>query len=154
MSGDEYDKVIDAIYAEYAPKMQAVLDNVRSLLVNEMGWWAGDSYDLSDEEYEWRFSAAPTEANQGDDPAIDVSLTLGEARVFGDEDRAPFGVSFRLDIVGYGGRIIGGFAPYNYTDQCWVDGSDADAVAERWQLVEDADLSSIPALINEYREAS
>ena len=143
---DEYDAVIDALHVQYTPKMQAVLGEVRAIFVDQIGWWAGDTYDMDDEEYVWTFQAAPTEFGKGDDPAIDVSITLGEAVVFGDGESNPFGVSFRLDIVGYGGRIIGGIAPYNYTEDCWVDGTDADAVAARWQLIQDANLTEIPAL--------
>jgi hypothetical protein len=42
------------------------------------------------------------------------------------------GLTFRLDVVEYGGRIICGYTPYNYTEKCWVDANDAEAVKTRW----------------------
>ncbi len=37
--------------------------------------------------------------------------------------------------------------PYNYTDDVWVDARDADAVATRWACLADADLPTIPELL-------
>lgn len=57
------------------------------------------------------------------------------------------GVNFGLDIVEYGGIILGGLAPFNYSPEVWVDSRNPDAVLARWHVFEDADISDIPDLI-------
>lgn len=65
---------------------------------------------------------------------IDVNLAMVFASSYGETGpTCEEGVTFRIDIVEHGGRILGGCCPDNYTDACWVDANDKEAVEKRWQ---------------------
>ncbi len=52
----------------------------------------------------------------------------------------------------YGGRIIGGFCPYNYSEDVWVKASDRTAVYERFELFKNGcDPLAVVSLIEERR---
>ena len=59
-------------------------------------------------------------------------MTIVEEKV--REGGSGLGVNFSCDISGWGGVIIGGFTPHNYTDECWVSRRDPEAIAERWRV--------------------
>lgn len=157
---EDYDTVIDAIHEDFEPRAMNRLHDIKVFLHNVFGWESTNTYDMDDEEYQWHFTTGEhltLENGDASETGIDVSLTLGEAIVFGDggvDGEFPYGVSFRLDFVGYGGQIIGGIAPYNYTPECWVDGKDRSAVEERFALVESASLHELPNLIEDYLVAT
>lgn len=139
---DDYHDVMDAIKARYEVRVLAKLTEIREFIEANQGHDCGDVFSIDDEEYDWRFMV-----EQDTPHAYDVSITQGEAVVFGDE---AYGVSWRIDFVGESGRIIGGFAPYNYTSSCWVDAKDPDAVEVRFQAIEAASLHDLPILIENY----
>ena len=109
----------------------------------------GEPSDFSDDCYRWSIVMEPTDPEMRDDPehVIDLTLDLSEAVQFGDEPET--GIAFHFSMTGWGGRILGVMAPYNYTDQVWVDARDPHAVVKRWRLFEDADMSILPDLAEE-----
>lgn len=46
--------------------------------------------------------------------------------------------NFVIDIVEHGGRIVGNFSPYNYTDKCWCDYDDDTEWNSRLSMCEEA----------------
>ena len=57
----------------------------------------------------------------------------------GDADDGVYGVhgNVILDIVEHGGRIVGGFAPYNYSDRVWADYDDDREWEHRLEIMND-----------------
>jgi hypothetical protein len=78
------------------------------------------------------------------DENVDISFKLCESEECDGEEG---GVNFALDIVEVSGRIIGGLTPYNYSDSCWVNRKDKQAVEERFRILEQADENDIPLLL-------
>jgi hypothetical protein len=102
--------------------------------------------DLSGDDYKWGLRVWRAGETRGED-CVDVNVELAEAFLFGEQDN-PYGVTFAVSIVEWGGRILGGLEPYNYTPRVWVDARAAAAVAERWALIAAADVNTIASVIN------
>jgi len=110
----------------YNPKIKALLEQVRTEAL-ERGYECLGPYDMSDDCIRWNVLVRPKGADSED--GVDISITIPESEHY---DGSEEGVNFSSDIVHYEGIILGGLCPYNYTDQCWVDKTDEDAVASRW----------------------
>lgn len=63
------------------------------------------------------------------------------------------GLNFSLDAVHEDGSMITGLTPYNYSDRVWVPRKDAQAVEERFRLMEASDLSSLVQVVKDWRAA-
>ena len=74
---------------------------------------------MSSDEYWWSLLA------DVDGVKVDVSFKICESEQYDGEKG---GVNFSVDVVEFGGRILGGLTPFNYSDACWVDRRDADAI--------------------------
>lgn len=146
------DDVLERLYEMvYKPKMEALLGRIREVC-NESGLIADEPFDMSGDDYKWAMRVWRSQADKDaddDEKSVDVSVEIAESREYDGENE--YGINFGVDIVEWGGRMLGGFTPFNYTDRCWVDSRDTDSVSERWQLLEDADLDEIPTLIKEER---
>lgn len=128
---DDYAATMERMWAVYESRVRDFLLRVKGA-INDAGWWTGDIYDLSDDTYRLSFPCAPSGELLDDDHLVDVTCEIGEAIAYGDE--AEYGVSFRLDVVEYNGRILIQWAPYNFTDQCWVDARSGISLFERWEF--------------------
>lgn len=131
-------------YAERVHEfLLAVCDEARSV---ERGLACDGPADMTDEEHRW--SVLVRQVGGDEEDGVDVTVTVLESEVRGDEEG---GVNFGLDVVSYGGAIVGGFVPYNYTPDVWVDAADSDAVEARWRLFDGGlDPSAVVDSIQEY----
>jgi len=147
----------------YAEQALAVLEKIRAAF-EERGWPTTAPQDEGTDDYRWGFSiepqcpfcgevAYPRSADRtperphnpaqcplcGEEGSWDafgglaVTLSMGLAFEYGDEPED--GITFRIDAVAEGGRILAQLAPYNYTPECWVSASDPEAVEERFALI-------------------
>lgn len=148
MPTQTYDEIIEAVAKKYEARTMTILRAIRDE-VRACGMASDDEpFDLIGDDYNWGIRVWRTLDKSCDENCIDIRLEIAEARDYdGDEDC--FGINFGIDIVEWGGRILGGLSPYNYTDECWVDARDEDAVEERFAILEQADITGIPDLFNE-----
>jgi len=121
--------VIDEVRQEYEPKIREILDGICKE-ARDRGYHCDGVDDVTDEEYQWSLFITPSEDDE--ERGVDISVTIVEAVVRGDDPED--GIAFSMDVVGRGGEIIGGFTPYNYGPDLWVSMSDEDAVDERWEI--------------------
>lgn len=143
MSLMDYDQTLDNLKEQIAPEALALLRRVRDVCRAEGLATDDEPFDMCCDTFRWSMVVYRT-ANRDAEGSIDVSLEIAEEREYEGEG---FGVNFGMDIVEWGGRILGGLCPYNYTERCWVDARRWNDVRERWALVRDSDISSIPDLI-------
>lgn len=141
---EAYNEHMEKIAAEYGPRALRLLERIRTLL-HDNGFTCTQAQDFSSDDYRYSFVARHDEV-EGEDAAADITVEIAEQRQY-DGDTAPWGLNFGIDITRIDGLMIGGMTPYNYTEQCWVDSTDAEAVAERWSLLEAADIAEVPGLI-------
>ena len=144
-------EIMEPIRVEYEPKILALLERVRKAILDDGRFECSDVFDMHDDEFRWDFAVyeaepgVPTgEEADGNpvNPIMDVSLTIVEKDVRGDDEHeTDYGISFMVDVVAWGGAILGGYAPYNYSDRLWVWGD--EDIAERWNLMDDVDWSAI-----------
>ncbi len=134
----------EQIKDRYQDRILAVMNRIATVLQDE-GYPTEGPHFMDGDSYSWNLivhlDADPDEVGQED---IDISFKVCESEQYDVEEG---GINFALDIVEIGGRILGGLTPYNYSPKCWVDRTDAEAIEERFKIMEDADETVIPALI-------
>jgi hypothetical protein len=137
---DHLEKVKDL----YEPKIRALLKRIREVLEDE-GLTVHDPYFLDGDYYSWSMTVHRHPGDHADDDGADITVEIAEERYYDDPEG--WGINFGLDVVDYGGIILGGLTPFNYSPEVWVDSRNPDAVLARWHVLEDADISDIPDLI-------
>lgn len=140
---DNYADVIEAVATKYAPRILAKLTELRDALIAAGIRCEVAPFDMSDDYYRWRFDTTPS--GEVDDASVDVCVEIAEAAAYGDDP--VYGINFALDVVRWGGLILGGLTPFNYTDECWVDATDEEAVETRFQMIEEAPAEGLVDLI-------
>lgn len=150
-----YEELVTSIKDRYGSRITAILTALKTDLIENGGLIVEGPDEAHDEEYCWSIggwvpgiSDEPTE----DALAFDARIEIVESAVRGEPDAEHPGVTFSLSITGFGGEIIGGLSPYNYTDRVWVDATDEEEVEERFKILEDAEISEATALILEWLE--
>lgn len=144
---ETYDAVFERLRDEYDPDILAFLRRCRDAM-RAAGLPAEDPVSMHDDAYRWTFRVWANDATRLEDDydrCADVTLELAEARDYDREDG--YGFNFGLSIVAYGGEILGGFEPYNFTPEVWVDARDSEAVADRWAMFDQLDLNELPETI-------
>jgi hypothetical protein len=140
----DYAGKIETVAAEYVPRMMAKLAEVMRELVDS-GFEVDGPYDTTSDDFRCELFAT----GNGLGETVSVSLEIAESIEYdGTED----GVSFVLDIVAEGGEIIGGLTPYNYSPEVWVSLADHEAINVRWAIIDQAPVSDIAYLIEQYRD--
>jgi len=130
-----YDRVLRERMVEYLTKLARVF--------TDAGYTVSGPHDLSCDDYEWYIAI---EGN-GLPEQVDASIEINESMQYeGSTD----GLNVSLDIVAWGGRILGGLSPFNYTPQVWVPLTDLHGIVARMAMIEDADMTSAVALVDEY----
>jgi hypothetical protein len=126
---------------KYEQRILVLLTKIAETL-REAGYTVDEPIDLSCDQYCW--SLLVHGDGNGDEDTIDISFRICESEQYDGEEG---GVNFMLDIVEWGGRILGGLTPFNYTSQCWVDRSDQEEVEERFAIFEQADPADIVPIL-------
>jgi hypothetical protein len=136
-------KDIHKKYGERALKvLRAIAEDVRK----KTGLTVEDPADWSIDEFHWGMDV---KYGKGEEDRIDVTLHVCESN---SSDGSKGGVTFRIDAVDYGGELVGGFSPYNYTEEVWVPRRDEQAVEERFKLFEEHGISGWPETIKDFLE--
>lgn len=130
----EYDDKIERLRDRIDARVKRLLREIGDGFARE-GWQPRGVWRMWDDEYRWTLQVYEPGAVPGEDEedSIDVTFKIAEqAQYEGPEDAT--GVTFRLDLDWYGGAIIGGMCPGNYSDDCWIDVDDTHALQKRFEL--------------------
>jgi hypothetical protein len=139
MTNKQWNKRTEVIKRRYAKRILAKLTAIQTLLRAE-GHITDEPAESCD-DYRWSLLVDADKKMQN---GIDITIQICESPEY---DGTFAGITFRLDIVEFGGRILGEFSPYNWTEQVWVSITDREAIETRFRLLEDANISTIPDLI-------
>ncbi|WP_126223380.1 hypothetical protein [Burkholderia ambifaria] len=123
------------------PLMNAKLEALKQQLEGKTQYTVSEIFKGGDEEF--RLSL---DLRRGDDTVLGMDFILLDADANGAEE----GVGIKLDLIGYGGLMLGGYAPYNYTDNAFT--TDLDEVAVRVEQLDVGELATYilnDALTNE-----
>ncbi len=126
------------IKRKYQKRILGLMNRIADTL-REAGYEVEGPWDMTCDEYWWSLLA------DVDGVKVDVSFKICESEQYDGENG---GVNFAVDVVEFGGRILGGLTPFNYTDACWVARSDKDAIEERFAIMEQADPCDIISLLD------
>jgi len=123
-----------------------LLRRVRGVLLAEGYTVTEPEWEKCTDDLRWDMVVNP----DGEGSAV-ISITAPvEEDYEGDEPERQLGMSFRFDVVKYGGEIVGELSPFNYTDEVWVPRNDAAALQERFDLLVSADYPTVPELLQEH----
>ena len=123
---DEPQTASERIHEIYEPKIRQIFDEILAE-AKSRGFQGAGPHDMTDEEYCWSLMIYRDAQEDG----ADVKITIAESGVHEGEGG---GINFMLDAATYGGTMLGGVAPYNYTKDVWVPEKDEQAVAARWEI--------------------
>jgi hypothetical protein len=112
------------------PLMRAKLALLIEKLLGQTEYTLSEIYEGGDEEFKLCL-----DLQRGDVTALSIEFVLLDADVNGGDE----GVGVKLDLSGYGGLVLGGYAPYNYTSDAFT--SDMDEVAERINQLDVGELA-------------
>jgi hypothetical protein len=139
------------IVKKYQARIKRIMREIRAAC-EEAGWYCSEIAFLDCDDYSWDFivhtkGKPEEEADLDDYTDIDVTFKLCESEQY---DGTKKGINFALDVVAVGGSILGGLTPYNYTSDVWVNRLDENALAERFQILQDADADGVVTLIRDF----
>lgn len=115
---EEYEEAIEALAEELHPKFMEFLNKVANLLSSDSKpvKWDGD-------KYVWNLIVS----------GVEVMIQICEEHDY--EKGTPTGINFMIKLFeAADGEIYGGWAPHNYSDECWVDIFDTEEVERRLDL--------------------
>lgn len=127
------------------PLMEAKLCQIKEKLEGRTDLVISEITEGGDEEFRLSMNL-----DRGDVCVLGLDFVLSDADVHECEG----GVGVRLDLVGYGGLALGGYAPHNYTERAFTN--DAQEMIDR---IEQLDVDNIAdyiineALTNEQLQA-
>lgn len=127
----------EQIRDKYEPRARAILEKIRAAATS-LGAEAWEVDDMTDDDYSWNvYVRSAEQVRDGvEDQGVDFTFRICESENWDGEEG---GVNFMLDIVAYGGEILGCVCPQNYTENVWVNRDDAEAIEARFALVEGID---------------
>lgn len=102
------------------PLMRAKLALLVEKLLGQTEYRLSEIYEGGDEEFRLAL-----DIQRDDVTVLGIEFKLLDGDVHGGET----GVGVKLDLCGYGGLVLGGYAPYNYTDDAFT--TDLDEMASR-----------------------
>lgn len=139
----------EEIKTKYEQRIIAILNSIRKELTQDDLLSCSYPDDMTCDDYRWSMYVQTPEQieKQIEDEGVDISFLICESENWDGEEN---GVNFCIDIVGYGGEIIGGLHPFNYTEQVWVSRDNEEAIEERFSLMEQADCFVGVELVREY----
>jgi hypothetical protein len=146
MKETTYQRRVLAVKNRYAKRIEALLTHIADTL-KAVGYRCDDepTFFYCD-NYSWNLIVY-VESAPGEDIAdgdVDITLKICESL---DYEGTTEGITFALDVVTVGGRIIGECRPGNYTDECWLPLSDKARIEERFAIFEEADAESMVELL-------
>ncbi len=131
---------VAGIKRKYVKRIRAILNAIKASLV-EAGFEVEGPYDMTADEYYWSLIVT---YGPGENDKADVSFKIFESREYDGSDE---GINIGIDVVEFGGRILGGLTPYNYSPLVWVDLNDAEGIEDRFQIIEQADPDDVVPLL-------
>lgn len=132
---------------KYTMRIRAILGEIREDLIRQ-GFKVTQVWFDEGDDYKWFFLANPTidPTSAEDSKTVELSIRIAESEEFEGTDE---GINFSFSMVECGGRIIGGFVPYNYTPMVWVPLEDEPAIERRFCEFELCDFSTVGQMISD-----
>lgn len=144
---ERYEQRIRGIERRYRRRIETFMGRIEKELESR-GLDAGPAYTMHDEEFTWELTCCPKGVSfkqaQENDEFVDVRFQISESLASGDGLE---GINFSIEATSYGGKMLGGLTPHNYTPQVWVPVTDKEAIEERFHLIESSDINELANII-------
>lgn len=142
MSRQAYPDRIENLAEQHNDRALAFLRRIAEHITNE-GIPVMQAAPMWDDNFRWGFATTDDDEQVGEG-SVDFMLELLEQRDFDGADAEP-GVNWALTVSLWGGQVLAAYQPFAYTEKCWVDAYDDDAVKQRFALIEGMDVRKMAA---------
>lgn len=95
----------------------------------------------------WTFTIVTNAERTMNPGEIECSFEMLESELIDGEKG---GVTWKIDFDGYGGEMIAGFHPFNYSNQLWVPRNNPTLIEERFALYERLDPQQAVESVQEW----
>ena len=130
------------IYKKYSLRIMSIMKRIHDVLA-AAGFMVDEPGDANSDDYRFDMMV-DFEKELGKDKNVIISFEICESE---NCDGSKNGVNFAVHVVDFGGKILGGMTPYNYSKDCWVDRYDHAGIEERFTLMEQADPTTMGGLL-------
>lgn len=130
------------VVKKYQSRVKKLMSEMRDAFTKE-GFQTTEIAFCEGDDYRWTFFVGDLEKEQG----VDISFQICESDAYEGTNE---GINFCLNLVAYGGEVVGGFTPYNYTPQVWVNPRNKIAVDERFDLMLGCDVEGTVWVVNDF----
>ncbi|KVP75437.1 hypothetical protein WJ96_06925 [Burkholderia ubonensis] len=125
MNANEYLKYWNLV----EPLMRSKLELLKRMLEGQTEYTLSSIYQHGDEEFK-----VSLDLRRDDIIVLGMDFVLLDADVNGAEE----GVGVKLDLIGYGALVLGGYAPFNYTEDAFT--TELDEVKRRVEQLDVGEL--------------
>lgn len=134
-----------ADWTAFDHRCKAMAGRMEGFIQKIAGHYNVEVWEDDVEDYGWSCSIP------GKGKSLDVRLEIWDS---GDADDGIYGVhgNLNLSVVEEGGLVVGGYIPYNYSPNVWVDYSDSKEWEKRLAIIEGL-FSDVLDNIDEWRES-
>lgn len=131
----------EEIRDRYRPRVLKLFKRIRRRFVTEGLYPDNLPVEDFDEEYCWRLEVRRHKGMETyNDNDFAITFTILDSQ--GREGKEGY-VAFTLDVIEYGGLILSGMCPGNYTEDLWIPLTDEKSIERRFSLFELANYSRI-----------
>jgi hypothetical protein len=144
-----YDRY-EEIREQYRDRVKKVLLGLKEELERFSWYCSRNPYEMDAGEWAILVTRDPCHLGpQGQFDNLDVEI---KALIMNSKewDGTRGGTAFHISVTSYGGEIVGGFAPHNYSEDVWASVEDSLAVEERMKLLEQIDPTSMLNMLRKW----
>ena len=119
-------------------------DNMESLVENAAGRLYHHGYNVDEPAEIWDINFALWLPITGpDSQEYTAEFQIVNALEYEGFPDGAYGLNFMLTVSEWEGKVLADFAPYNFSDRCWIDFRHEDEVEDRWEIFKRNDPTEI-----------
>lgn len=139
----------DQLRVKFEDRLKNVLTRIK-IELESFSWFCSKIYELEDGVYAIGVSRDQDHLTRDGEPdELDVEIV---AQLMDSMDWANIrgGASFNVNVLSYGGELVGGFTPFLFADSQWVPIIDEAQIEARMKLLEEQEPFGMVKLLQKW----
>lgn len=149
LSDAELEQCYEQTRAKYEDRVKNVLRSIKTEL-ESFSWFCSKIYAREDGEFVIAVSRDAlhlTRDGEPDDLDVEIIIQILKSKEW---DGTRGGTAFKTSVMSYGGNLVGGFLPFNFSDDVWVPVIDDVKVEGRMVLLEQVEPFTMVTLLRKW----